>query len=202
MMTRHARLFLAVTALWVLGGCSNIKVWTETDPTASFEGLRTYTWAEVSQSIENDPHEENPILDRRIRLAVETELSGRGFEKVEEGTPDFFIGYHAAAQQQLDVRYVDDYYAYAYTYRARPPRRTVYVYERGTLVLDVSLPEPKRLIWRAIASAEISPDESQEQGDKRLAEAVRKMFDKFPAEGPVPPGETGRVRDSTDERDR
>jgi hypothetical protein len=193
MTIRHARLCLAALALWMLGGCSGIKVWAETDPTASFEGLRSYTWAEVSQSIEieNDPHRENPILDRRIRLIVENELAARGFEKVAEGTPDFLIGYHAAVQEQLDIRYVDDYYAYAYTYRARPPRRTVYVYERGTLVLDVSLPEPKRLIWRAIASAEVTPGESQEAGDKRLAEAVRKMFDKFPAEGPAPPGDTG-----------
>ena len=85
------------------------------------------------------------------------------------GAPDFLVGYHVAIEEKLDVRYVDDYYGYGYSYRARPSRRTVYAYEQGTLVLDVSLPAPKRLIWRAVARAEVSPGESQEQGDKRLA---------------------------------
>jgi hypothetical protein len=192
MTPRHVRLSLAVLMWGVLSGCSGIKVWTETDPTASFEGLRTYAWAAVSQSIQIDPHEQNPILDRRIRLAVENELNERGFKMVEGAVPDFYIGYHVAVQEQLDVRYVDDYYGYAYTYRARPPRRTVYVYDQGTLVLDVSLPEPKRLIWRAIATAEVFPDEGQKESDQRLAKIVQKMFKNFPAQGPSPPAKPAK----------
>ena len=191
MTTRHACLFLTVPVLWALGGCSGIKVWTEQDPTVSFEGLRTYAWASASQEIENDPHAENPILDRRIRLIVDTELAARGFEQLDDGAPDFLIGYQVAIQEKLDVRYVDDYYGYAYTYRAWVPRRTVYAYEQGTLILDVSLPEPKRLIWRSIATAEVDSAESQEQGDKRLREAVRKMLDKFPAPESPPAGGPG-----------
>jgi hypothetical protein len=181
MRTRTAGLVVGVLVLWALGGCSGITVWSERDPTASFAGLGTYDWAAASQAVAVDPHTENPILDARVRHAVETELAARGFEKQAAGTPDFLIGYHVAIREKLDVRYVDDYYGYSYTYRGRVPRKTYYAYEEGTLILDVSLPSPKRLIWRAIARAEVSSGQSQEEGDKRLAEAVRKMFDQFPA---------------------
>lgn len=189
MSQRPAGLVVALFAAAALAGCSSIRVWTETDPRASFEGLATYDWATVSQSVASDPHAENPILDARIRRAVDDELAARGFEQVASGTPDFLVGYHAAIEEKLSVRYVDDYYGYSYTYRGRAPRASYYAYEEGTLILDVSLPDPKRLIWRAIARAEVSPGRSQEQGDRRLAEAVRKMFDQFPAKAPA--GEDG-----------
>jgi hypothetical protein len=186
MKTQPAGLIVGVLVLWVLAGCSSVRVWTEQDPRVSFAGLATYAWASAAGSVTNDPHVENPILDARVHYAVDNELAARGFEKQATGTPDFLIGYHAAIEEKLDVRYVDDYYGYSYTYRGRPPRKTVYKYEQGTLILDVSLPDPKRLIWRAIARAEVYPGASQEEGDKRLTEAVRKMFDQFPAK-PVPP---------------
>jgi hypothetical protein len=191
MKTRIALLVVAALLPGVFGGCSGIDIWTEQDPTASFQGLHTYGWASVSQSIQNDLHAENPILDRRIRLIVDDALAARGFKKQQGGTPDFLIGYHVAVKQQLDVRYVNDYYGYAYTSLAWRPQRTVYAYDQGTLILDVSLPDPKRLIWRGVATAEVFPGESQAKGDKRIAEAVDKMLDKFPpAEKPPAAGAT------------
>ncbi|MHC4968476.1 MAG: DUF4136 domain-containing protein [Planctomycetota bacterium] len=186
MKIRTIGLVVGALVSWALGGCSGISVWSERDPTASFAGLTTYDWAAVSQAVTNDPHAENPILDARVRHAVEAELAARGFEKQASGTPDFLVGYHVAIQEKLDVRYVDDYYGYSYTYRGRVPRKTYYAYEEGTLILDVSTPNPKRLIWRAIARAEVQPGRSQEQEDERLAQAVRKMLDQFPAQlGPA-----------------
>jgi hypothetical protein len=186
MKTRTVGLVVGALVGWALGGCSGISVWSERDPTASFAGLTTYDWAAVSQAIADDPHAENPILDARVRHAVETELAARGFEKQATGTPDFLVGYHVAIREKLDVRYVDDYYGYSYTYRGRVPRKTYYAYEEGTLILDVSIPSPKRLIWRAVARAEVESGRSQEWRDERLAEAVRKMLDRLPAQpGPA-----------------
>ncbi len=192
MKKRPAGLVVGVLVAGALAGCSGIRVWTEHDPTVSFDGLTTYDWAAVSQSVANDPHAENPILDSRVRLAVDNELAARGFERQESGTPDFLVGYHVAIQQKLDVRSVDDYDGHSYTYRGRAPRKTYYAYEEGTLILDVSIPDPRRLIWRAIARAEVAPGQSQEKGDQRLAEAVRKMFEQFPATGGPAAGVPGQ----------
>jgi hypothetical protein len=191
MKTRLAGLILTGLLLGALAGCNTISVWSEHDPRVSFDDLATYDWATVSQSVQNDPHAENPILDARVRLAVENELTARGFVKQTGAPPDFLVGYHVVIEEKADVRYVDEYYGYSYTYRGRAPRKTVYTYEQGSLFLDVSRPDPKRLIWRSIARTELTPGQSQEKEDQRLAEIVRKMFDKFPAKGPAAAGETG-----------
>jgi hypothetical protein len=185
MKTLFGGLVVGVLALPALAGCSSVRVWAEYDPTTDFSNLTTYGWATIAPTVPNDPQTENPILDKRVHLAVENELAARGFEKQTTGPPDFLVGYRAVIEEKVDVRYVDEQWGYSYTYRSRAPRKTVYQYEQGTLILDVSLPEPKRLIWRAIARAEVSPGRPQEEGDKRLAEAVRKMFNQFPAKGLV-----------------
>jgi hypothetical protein len=185
MKTHTAGLTIAVLALSAVAGCNGVKVWTEYDPTTDFSNLTTYGWATIAPTAPIDPETETPILDARVRLAIENELAARGFQKQASGPPDFLVGYRAVVEQKVDVGYVDQQWGYSYTYRARAPRKTVYEYEEGTLILDVSLPDPRRLIWRGIARAEVYPGRSQEEGDRRLAEAVRKMFDQFPAKGPV-----------------
>jgi hypothetical protein len=183
-MKKHpAGLVVGMLALSALAGCNGVKVWAEYDPTTDFSNLTTYGWATISPKAPNDPQTENPILDARVRLALENELAARGFQKQTSGPPDFLVGYRAVIKEKVDVRYVDDQWGYSYTYRARTSRKTVYEYEQGTLIVDVSLPDPKRLIWRAIARDEVYPGRPQEEGDRRLAEAVRKMFDQFPAKG-------------------
>jgi len=185
-MKKHpAGLVVGMLALSALAGCNGVKVWAEYDPTTDFSNLATYGWATISPKAPNDPQTENPILDARVRLALENELAARGFEPQTSGPPDFLVGYRAVIKEKVDVRYVDDQWGYSYTYRARTSRKTVYEYEQGTLIVDVSLPDPKRLIWRAIARDEVYPGRPQEEGDRRLAEAVRKMFDQFPAKGLV-----------------
>jgi len=185
-MKKHpAVLVVGMLALSALAGCNGVKVWAEYDPTTDFSNLTTYGWATISPKAPNDPQTENPILDARVRVALENELAARGFQKQASGPPDFLVGYRAVIKEKVDVRYVDDQWGYSYTYRARTSRKTVYEYEQGTLIVDVSLPDPKRLIWRAIARDEVYPGRPQEEGDRRLAEAVRKMFDQFPAKGLV-----------------
>jgi hypothetical protein len=185
MKTYPAGLFIAVLTLSALAGCNGVKVWTEYDPTTDFSNLKTYGWATIAPTAQGDPQTENPILDARVRLALENELAARGFQRQTSGPPDFLVGYRAVIKEKVDVRYVDDQWGYSYTYRARTSRKTVYEYDQGTLIVDVSLPDPKRLIWRAIARDEVYPGQPQEEGDRRLAEAVRKMFDQFPAKGLV-----------------
>jgi hypothetical protein len=56
----------------------------------------------------------------------------------------------------------------------------VYEYQQGSLILDISTPVPGRLIWRGFARSAIEPDETQEQRDTRLREAVNKLLKQFP----------------------
>ena len=91
MRTRPARLLSGMLALLTLAGCSATSVRVEHDPTASFAGLSTYSWAAAAQPVTNDPRLDNPILDARIRRIVEAELAARGFEKQTAGAPELLL---------------------------------------------------------------------------------------------------------------
>lgn len=183
---------LCAAAMSAASGCSAISVYVEHDPTVNFAELKRYSWVEEA-SMGTAPIAENPILDSRVRLIVDQELAARGYEKITGGTPDFLVGYSAAVDTELQAVTINRYYGYTQsTYLTRAgtgrnyPRETmnrqtvVYEYQQGTLILDFSSPVPHRLIWRGFARAVIEPDQPQEQRDKQLREAVRKMLESFP----------------------
>ncbi len=189
--------------VWAATGCSQVAVYVEHDPRASFPDLATYQWLE-QPSMASAPDVENPILDARVRSVVDAELAARGFEKQDDGTPDFLVGYTAAVDNAMQAVTIDRYYGYTQTtYLTRAgsardyPRGTlgrqtvVYEYQQGSLILDISTPVPRRLIWRAYARSAVDPNETQETRDKRLREAVRKMLKDFP---PGRAADTSRAR--------
>jgi hypothetical protein len=188
---RFTDLLAGVSAV-VLTGCTYVAVSSEHNPGADFSGLSTYDWAEPPQPVADDPHTQNPDLDARVRKAIETELTARGFTRAGNEA-NFLVGYHMAVERRLDVQYIDDYYGYS-GYSAtgrrdfggsgrsisRRPRQMTYEYDQGTLVIDISTPESKDLIWRGSATAAIQAFDSQKKRDRRLAEAVKKVLKEFP----------------------
>jgi hypothetical protein len=182
-----------VLAATLASGCTQIAVYVEHDPTVSFEGLQTYDWGESKIDFAERTQTDNQIFDSRVRSTVEAELARRGFERVEDGDPDFLVAYSAAIDVGQQTVTIDRYGGYTQsTYLSKSgtsrdyPRSTtgqqkvVYDYQQGSLILNVSLPEPRRRIWRAYARSVIDPEESQKARDDRLREAVRRMLADFP----------------------
>lgn len=185
-------ILLAAIIISAGAGCASVAIYVEHDPTANFDDLNRYSWLE-EPSMGNPPTAENPILDARVRAIVEEVLASRGYEKATDGRPDFLVGYSVAVENTLQSVTIDRYYGYTqatYLTRTRSardyPRQTmsrqtvVYEYQQGSLILDISTPLPGRLIWRGFARAVIEPDETQEQRDTRLREAVSKLLKQFP----------------------
>jgi hypothetical protein len=52
--------------------------------------------------------------------------------------------------------------------------------EEGSMVLDVSSPSVKSVIWRGIARAEIDRQRNEEQRRARVQQAIRDMLKKLP----------------------
>ena len=69
------------------------KVRMDYDPNASFDHLRTYSWAAHDNSNEVDHALSGALVSDRMRDAVETELANLGYEKVDSGEADFLIDY-------------------------------------------------------------------------------------------------------------
>jgi hypothetical protein len=177
---------LALGAVFVTGGCSQVSVQTDFDQTADFTALKTYAWYAGEQPTTGDPRVDNPMLDQRVRAAVETTLNEKGFQKTDTA-PDFLLIYHAASSKEIGVTtttasgYSAGYYGWNYVYAPMWTEQAAsYTYTQGSLILDVVDAKSEKLIWRGSAQANVDDVNTQQQRKNLMNEAVRGMLAKFP----------------------
>ena len=169
-----------------LAACSTLDIRSDYDPEANFGGLKTYDWMPDPKT--GDPRVDNALVVKRITTAIDAELAAKGYTHITSGDPDFYVGYHAAVKDKLDVRTMNTYYGYApgwgwnYGYGGGPygTETYTYEYEEGTLMIDVVEPENKKLIWRGSAQAELKRRQTPEQSEQGIREAVQKVLANFP----------------------
>jgi len=177
----------------LLAGCGP-TISVDYDPATDFTGLKTFNWIPVAQerSVET-PEGPDPLLHKRIQFVLENQLIANGFIRQPEGTPDFYVGYRMVIDEKVNVTSINNYYGYSsgwgrtyyrggyYGPHTRSYQRSyVDYYEQGTLIVDISLPETRQLIWRATAEAELDPQTEQAKRDRKLKQAVSRMLEQFP----------------------
>ena len=201
---RSVLLMLTSIALLVLVGCSTIEVQTDYDERASFRQLKTYAWIDRPIDAGGNPAVNSPLVEKRIRNAIDSELLRRGYRKATTGDPDFLIAIHVVTQEKVDVTTIDHHYSYAYTgyhnfgygwyghpYYGRYSNydyfgpvggstQIVNEYLKGTLIVDIIDPRENELIWRGWASQALDEDPRPEMIRMYVEAAARKIFDEFP----------------------
>jgi hypothetical protein len=138
---------------------------------------RTYDWGPADTFSTGDPRlDNNRFFDERVREQVERALTARGFRKVTADTPDVLVHYHASVTQEVDVRNLDRQYGYCDRADCRP-----YVYDAGTLFVDLIDPRKKTLLWRGWAEGSVEGViDNQRWMEERIDDAVRRILEKFP----------------------
>ena len=194
------RASLGAVAILALAGCATTQVERDYDRDVSFEELETYTLIEQAGTSTGHPALSSPLVDRRIRSAIERELDARGFRRVTAGDADFKVAAYVVAVERLDVSTLDRYGYNNYGYRNYGYRRFGYPryfgyggpgivtrdyvreYVEGTLILDIIDGGKNELIWRGWASKALAHEPKPEKVDKYVFEAVGKILEGFPPE--------------------
>jgi hypothetical protein len=177
------KIFLIITFLLLLSfGCSTITVNYDYDKEADFSSLKQYDWLESSQVIREDT-----LLEKRIKNAINKNLHSKGFILSTE-KPDFLIALQGARELKRDVvdfgntshgrytgydRYWQDHHV------------EVFEYEMGTVIIDFISTATKELIWRGTGTGIIEPDLYPQARDKRINDAIFRLFENFPPIEPV-----------------
>ena len=181
---RSALVLAAVLGLAV-SGCAGFQVTQDYDPAADFSGYRSWYW--LPPSVSGDPRVDNDLVHARIRRAVESSLSARGFRKTSTGEGDFGVGYHVLIEGKTDVRTIDNYYGYGpgwgrYGGRVGGVYSETYVdqYEEGTLILDVVDTGSMSLAWRGSTSARVQENLDPQARAERVQKAVDAILAEFP----------------------
>lgn len=164
--------------------CTSIKVTSDYDPGASFEGLDTYAWLPREQPRTGDPRLDNTLVAGRVRRAVDAAFAEKGIRLVSE-MPAFMVAYNVALDKKIRVDTIHTGYGhgrYGYGwhggYIATDTRVTEY--EVGTVLLDILEPKTRNLLWRGSASAKVTESATPEQREQRINAAVERMLAKFP----------------------
>lgn len=180
MMTK-LRGSIALLFAIALAACSGIKVSTDYDPDFDFETLETYRWAPDFEPTKGPPGVNNDLVHNRIRSAIESQLTARGFRAQTDPTPDFWVAYHIGIERKIQVDTM--YHRHAgwgrRSYRHRGyGRSSTYVseYAKGTLLIDFLRPGSGELIWRGSGTSRLREQKTPEQRTKAIDEVVAEIL--------------------------
>jgi hypothetical protein len=166
----------------VAAGCSTISVNHDFDTEADFTTYKTYAWLQEPVTAVGNAaaaKQQNTLLDKRIRSAVEAELQAKGMT-VDTGNPDVLLVYHTGVDSKINV--TDWGYTYPTRYGGWYGDRDVdvYQYEEGTLIVDLIDAKADQLVWRGTATKTLEDNPSPERVEQNMREVVGRMFADYP----------------------
>jgi hypothetical protein len=149
------------------------RVDVDFDETVNFSKYKTYAWRAGTPS-------KDPLMEKRIQNAVETQLNTKGLVKRENGA-DLYVITHASSKTEKQVNVNNLGYAdprWGGWDRWGPTTVNVYEIETGTLIVDLLDASKNELVWRGVATKTLS--ENPQKIAKLINKVVKKMFKKFP----------------------
>jgi len=178
---------LASLALALLTACASYTVKYDYDPRATYNAYKTYDWYAASARAKGKAQgQESPIMDRRVRAAVDRELAAKGFKLKPEGEPDVLVTYYPVYQDRAMVTSIGPAFGHYgwgwghYGYFAGPRFQEVRHYKEGSIVLEVVDNKTNSLVWQAVADGALTDITDPQDADEQVAQAVRKMLERFP----------------------
>lgn len=172
---------LAASVL-LIQGCASISVSHEFDPDADYASYRTFDWM-PTESRRVDLRARDPMVEQRIRDAIQRELEAKGLRKVDSPDPDIRIGYLLVLDEGVDSQTVYEGAAPDWRYRSYGPGTTTtrsQMLTVGTLVIDVFDSARQESVWRGMAEGQVREEQDPEKRRARVNDAVKKILAGYP----------------------
>ena len=181
---RSKMMMLAI--LTTLVGCTTVQVSQDYDPDADLARYRTWQWREPIQASAGDVRADNPLLNKRIRRAVENHLTSRQI-KATQGQPDFYLAYRLSIVQKIqgDSYYstvgVGSYYHPWYGgYGGLGSETIIRQYEESRLTIDMLAADTKDLLWRGTGIFRFKTYATPEEAAEAMQQTVDRILWQFP----------------------
>ncbi|HHP7233798.1 MAG TPA: DUF4136 domain-containing protein [Desulfobacterales bacterium] len=179
------RLFFFLTALAAMMlpfGCTTVQVSQDYDLQTDFSRYQDFQWVEKSRNKTGDVRIDNPLLDARIRNAVENTLKSKGFSETPRDQADFLVNYQLAVRSRLES---DTYrtgvgYGYWPYWGGVGYETTVREYDEGILVIDFLDAASGELFWRGIGTRRLRQYSDPQEITREVNETVAKILAQFP----------------------
>jgi len=180
------RLILLLFAVLTLAGCATVQVSQDYDPHADMSRYGTWQWRDPVQGSTGDIRIDNPLLDKRIRHAVDNHLARRNIGPAQ-GRPDLYLSYHLTIEQKIqsEIYYstvgVGSYYHPWYGGIGTETR--ILVYDESRLTIDIYSADTGGLVWRGVGVFRLRTHKTPEDAAEATQKIVDKILFQFPPLG-------------------
>ena len=183
---RKLKNVIFLTFLAFFTGCSGIEVSQDYDSVADFSNLKTFNWYLAKQKKTGDLRVDNPLLDSRIRKAVDRSLAKKGYQRIFKGTPDFYVGYKYAIYTRIGSERVSTGIGFGFGGSGSfggigiGTGGDVREYDEGMLVIDITETKNGKLLWRGTGTRHVSRHSDPKKITKEVNDKVDKILAQFP----------------------
>lgn len=163
-------------------GCSvaTLSVVIDYDRDARFSNYKTFYWSDdfqMDNGKEEDPLFYNTLIKKRLKIAIEKEMTGRGYV-LDKSNPDLLIDSRIIVQQksanQSYYPFSPYYHGYYYGYYgSQYPSE----HKEGGVVIEFVDRARRQLVWQGYVPDVLHTNTEDKQ--KEIREAVSLIFAKY-----------------------
>jgi len=167
--TRFSGTFLPLFTVAVVAFAAEVS--SDYNHHADFAKFHTYSWIGVHA---------NNLWQDRIMHAVDAQLSAKGWSRVESGGDAAVSAFGRVTEQDTLETFYNGFPGWGWRgWGGMGTATTNVVPERvGNLTVDIFDGSNKQLVWRSSASEVVSS--KPEKNERKMEDAVEKMFKHFP----------------------
>ncbi len=100
---KNIKTYLGLFLLTGVMSCSSVLVKSDYDREINFAKFHTFDWTAQSENAGSNAVQRNTLFERRLKKAVDKELTSNGFQKQTGERPDFLIAYSIQVEDQENV---------------------------------------------------------------------------------------------------
>jgi len=183
---RSYRKIAILSVVIIIFGCSSIKVSQDYKLATDYSNIETYAWQSETQEKTGDPRLDNPLLNNRIRDAVDNFLLEKSFKRSSDNIPDFYVAYTLKIFRRIDSSRGSSGFSFGFGSFGRSSGfgistgSQVSEYDESMLVIDFIETDRGDLLWRGIGTRRFSQHPKPEETTEIVNETVKKILSQFP----------------------
>jgi hypothetical protein len=182
---KAVKLVVALLGLLLVSACTRAQIRYDYDARANYASFKTFDWMVApKRAKEKAKNVDNPIMDRRVKGAIERELTAKGFQLEATGDPDFLVTYYPVYKDRAFRTTTHVGMGWGYRPRwgshAGMTMSQVHTYQEGTIVVEIVDFKTNQLVWHGAAVGALTGLERPEDAEEVVAQEVRRLLEGFP----------------------
>lgn len=180
-------ILLTALSLFLISGCSGIRVSQDFSPQAPLSEFSTYDWDQSVEGIKDRTEVAHPLVLDRIRQAVEQTLSEKGWTRATD-SPHCRVAYDYIVESKISSTQTGPRFGIAMGRTTKGGGGTIALgsstdidqYDEGQVLIDILDVNTGKLLWRGKGTFRVSSHLKPEKMTQRINTAVEKILNQFP----------------------